>query len=283
MSIIESAFLKTLKNSKKNIDIENKIRSQNQATTELNAQKTPKPVSVKHTADKQTISSRKDISSMSQLRRYSRNELMERRLIHVGSVDDTLVNEYRNLRTKLISGQSKQNFSTLVTSVVPDYDISLVVSNLATAFSLDASKTSVVVNADIGNTKLDQLFGISSKLGIIDYIESEELQIDKILYETPIARLRFVPSGDIREDSFEYFTTARMKNLVADLVARYPERYLFVNAPSIESSADARILLDSCDCVVLVVPYGQCNEKDIMNAMLTVGSKKFAGLILDDF
>ncbi len=275
MSIIESAFLKNLKDSKKELRAKSK---------EINS-KTNYVPNTPVTVDepKHEISSRKGIAAMSQKRKYSPKELNERCLISTGTKDRVLLNEYRNLRTKLIAGQSKKNFTTLVTSVVPEHDISLVVTNMAMAFALDSSKTSLIINADINNTNMEALLDIELDRGIIDYIETEGVEIDDILYETPISRLRYIPCGHAHEDISEYFTSSRMKNLVETLVERYPERFPMIVAPSIGSSADTRILMDLCDCVILVVPYGKCSETDIKHAMLTVGGEKFAGIILDDF
>lgn len=283
MSIIESAFLKTLKNSKDEIKNETNKTNVKTVVPDNDVEVPRSEKTAMQEAVKNVTSVRKNISTMSQKKKYSAKELSDRNLISTGTTDTALLNEYRNLRTKLLVGQSKNNFTTLVTSVSTGYDISLVVANIAMAFALDSSKTSLVINADTENTKLNGLFDVDNDLGIIDYLESDDLEVDLILCETPISRLRYIPCGKSHEDVSEYFTSNRMTNFVSTLVDRYPERYPVICAPSIGSSADARILIDSCDCVVLVAGYGKCNETDIRHAMLTVGSEKFAGIILDDF
>jgi Mrp family chromosome partitioning ATPase len=220
---------------------------------------------------------------MSQSERFSHSELSKLGIIFAQSPDVKLVNEYRNLRTNLIASQRKKNFTMLVTCVVPNYNVTHIVANIAAAFSLDSNKTSLVINADISEDSLDQLLSIETDLGIIDYLESENLNVEDILYETPINRLRYVPCGKVREETSEYFTSTKMKNFVDVLLNRYPERFPIIQAPSIGSAADTRILIDSCDCVILVCPYGLCDENVIHEAMLTVGSDKFAGIVLAGF
>jgi len=151
------------------------------------------------------------------------------------------------------------------------------------AFALDSGKTSLIVNTDIKNKNLDHKFNINCDFGIVDYLNSDDVTVDKILYETPIRRLRYIPSGDAQDDSTEHFTNNRITGLVESLLERYPERFPIISAPSVGSSADASILADSCDCVVLVAPYGKCTEIEIMHAIWSFPSEKFAGLILDDF
>ena len=287
MSIIESAFLKTLKQKKSQSEKESTptvVKATDNSDEEIYYSKTKvdysgvdySDVSVQHPSSL-------GISSMSQKRRYSNNELAKLGIISAHSPDQKLVNEYRNLRTNLIAGQKKKNFTTLVTCIVPDYDISYIVANIAAAFALDANKTSLIINADIKSHELDQLFDTNINLGVIDYLETENIGIEDVLYETPIARLRYIPSGDVREDTSEYFTSMKMKKLVSALLERYPERFPIIQAPSIGSSADTRILADSCDCVILVCPYAKCNEGNIEQAMRTVESNNFAGVVLSDF
>ncbi len=243
MSLIESAYLKTLKKSKERLN-------EGAVTASDISGVAPPPIAETNESKKEVLS-KKNISTMAQERCYSQNELRKRQLITNNS---SLLNEYRNLRTKLIAGQSKPNFSTLVTSIAPDYDISLVVSNMAITFALDSRKTSLIVNADTKNVHLDNIFDISLELGVIDYLESDDFEIDKVLYETPVSRLRYIPSGSSLEGGSEHFTSNRMREFVKSLVDRYPERFPIISAPAVTISADARILADWCDCVVFVAP-----------------------------
>jgi len=139
------------------------------------------------------------------------------------------------------------------------------------------------VNADVNTNQCDRLFDVEPEYGLVDFIESDDLLIDKIIYETPINRLRYIPIGNRLESSAEYFSDTRMKKTMANIVSRYPERYIFVNAPSIASSADTRILLDICHKVILVVPYGVATEDNIRQAVLSIGSEKLSGILLEEF
>ena len=236
-------------------------------------------------APKTAVSSAKsNIATMSQERVFSAKELNDKGLLSSDSSNLNLVNEYRNLRTRLLSRSHANNFVTLVTSVKANQDTSLVAANLAATFALDSGKTSLLLNADSNvNNKLDKIFEVESRIGLVDFIESDDMAVDEIIYETPLPRLRYIPIGNHAAESGEYFTSSRMKSTMDSLLTRYPERYPIINAPSIASSADTRILLDLCDTVILVVPYGECSEEIIKQAALAVGTEKFAGVVLDNF
>jgi len=274
MSTIESALLKKQQDSEEN--------------GETKASRKPKDFSVQSAKQKVASSSRsktvKDsIARMKQSRLYSNDEFSQLGLISKESKDQPLMNEYRNLRTKLLASSDSENFVTLVTSVSANYDSSLVTANIASTFALDEGKTSLFINTNASSNLANKVFDTEPNYGLVDFIESDELPIDDIIYETPINRLRYIPIGINHENSAEHFSDQRMKKTMTSIVKRYPERFIFINAPSISSSADTRILLEVCHKVVLVVPYGIATEDNIREAVLSIGKEKLAGILLEDF
>lgn len=231
----------------------------------------------------QITNSRQGISQIAEGEQYSIATLKEKRLIHSAMKDKQLLDRYRNIRTKLLSDTKKENFVTILTSVIPHDNNALIAANLAASFSLDETKTTMLIEANIGYPKLNQLFDMTDKKGLIDYLESNDWDSSNVLQKTGIPRLGFVPSGLHRENSSEYFSSSKMKDFINELVSRYPDRFPIINAPCIIDSADTSILLEHCEKAVLVVPYGKCSDEQVMQAALTIGEKKLAGIILDGF
>ncbi|MCW8879466.1 MAG: CpsD/CapB family tyrosine-protein kinase [Kangiellaceae bacterium] len=268
MNTVEKAFLKSSqKKGEKNDDIDLSL---------------PKEDSIRRDAGKLT-SSRKSISNMGLLDKYSETELKDRKIIYANMPDKKTLNNYRNLRTRLLSLTKKENFVTMVSPVVTNTDASYVSANLAATFSLDEAKTSMLIEANINEPILNSIFDKKEQKGLVDYLSSEELSSETALQKTRVPRLGYVPSGSLRENSAEYFTSTKMEAFIGEMVGRYPDRFPIINAPSVLDSADARILLRLCDLVILVVPYGKCSKDDILRASVLVGNEKLAGLVLSDF
>lgn len=284
MSKLESAFSKALKEhnaiTRQTAAVDGdvgKINSNSQlAETEARARSGGTDL-------RDVVSARSQIKKMSHGAILSDEELARKKLIFPRMRDVGLLNIYRNLRTKLLSSATSPNFITLVTSVVPGGGSSLIAANIAATFAFDEGKTALLIDGNVLTPSLARLFETDvDRAGLMDYLESEDMDVSTILCETGIARLRFIPSGKSRENSSEYFTSRKMQSMLKEVIARYPERYPIIDAPSIKDSADARILLDLCDQVVLVVPYGQCSEDDIKNAAQAVGGK-LVGVVLNQF
>lgn len=234
---------------------------------------------------KELVSVRNQIKNMENSRSLMTDtELANKHLIYPSMKDKDLLNIYRNLRTKLLSISGNRNFVTLVTSVTSRGASSMVSANIAATFAFDEGKTALLIEGNIHTPSLGNLFDLDPKsLGLMECLESDEISVSDVLYETGIPRLRIVTSGESRENSAEYFTSDRMKDLVQELLDRYPERFPIIDAPSIQDSADTRILLDLCDQVVLVVPYGLCTRDEIVEAAKLIGANKLAGVVLNQF
>ena len=73
-----------------------------------------------------------------------------------------------------------------------------------------------------------------------------------------------------------------MKQFVEELQSRYTDRYVILDAPPVGNTADARILADLCDFVIIVVPYGMVTVDQIKTAIESVPSDKLIGLIYNN-
>lgn len=220
------------------------------------------------------------IERMSEIHRFSKAELDQLKILYQGSNNNQLLKVFRDLRTRLYSRANGKNFLCLFTSVVPSGGCSYVVQNLAAAISLDRTRTSLVVDCNFYAPSMESLIVTETEAGITDYLDANELGIEAIVHASGIPRLRVIPVGSNTEGATERLTSARMQLFLRELKARYPDRYILVDAPSIgEYSAEARIMAGLCDFVVLVVPYGKVTESQIRASVEAIGKDRLAGIV----
>ena len=67
-----------------------------------------------------------------------------------------------------------------------------------------------------------------------------------------------------------------------DVQQRYRNRYIVVDGPSISGSADASVLADLCDFLILVVPYGGVTPGFLDSLIDEIDETKLAGIVLND-
>jgi len=210
-----------------------------------------------------------------------RDALSERRIIHPDMADPQVAMIFRDLRTKILQA-ARDNCTIVVTSCAKGKDSAPLATNLAVSFSLDDSKTAVLMNCDLMASSIDQLVQAPDAFGITDYLRTQSVSMEEIIHPVGLPRLRVIPVGKTRDQMAEYFTLAKMNQLLSDLRARYADRYVILNAPPIYESADTRVLIELADYVVLVVPYGSVTESQVSSAAKMVGEKKLLGAVFSD-
>jgi Mrp family chromosome partitioning ATPase len=73
-----------------------------------------------------------------------------------------------------------------------------------------------------------------------------------------------------------------MEVFVAEIKSRYPDRFIVLDAPSVQHSTEARILARYCDHALLLVPFGKAVTDEVLAAVDAVGKEKFAGLVFNN-
>lgn len=129
---------------------------------------------------------------------------------------------------------------------------------------------------------VESCFRTNSLAGLTDYLENANLPVTDIIQPSGIKRLRLISAGGKREVPAEYFTSARMRELLGSIAQRYPDRYVIIDAPPILESADTHILMELCDFVLLVVPYGKYTTEQIKAAADAIGEQKLAGILINN-
>ena len=146
--------------------------------------------------------------------------------------DRHTLNIYRDLRNKLLRISDYQNFVCLLSSFSPDGDTAKLSMNLAAVFAFDKSRSSIVIDCDTNHSLIEKLSTLEGDNGLIDFIENDLDDISILIQESGIERLRIIPAGNVIETSTESLESIRMREIVTELKKRYPDRYIFINAPS---------------------------------------------------
>lgn len=212
----------------------------------------------------------------------SPNELAERGIIHPQMRENATVKAFREVRTKILQATQGRNCVVMVTSVAGQNGTTFVALNLSAAFALDEGKTALLFDCNLRNPRLHFLFKNQTATGLTDYLENPSMDVADIIHPVGIERLRVVPAGGRREIPAEYFTSARMKWLLESVRARYPERFVILDAPPMTESADTQILAELCDYVILVVPYGTVNQAQIDDCIKALDRKKLLGVVFNN-
>jgi protein-tyrosine kinase len=224
----------------------------------------------------------RDIARMVEPTVLGRSVLSRKRIVYPGIANNAVVNAFRQLRTRLLQVSEGRSMALMVTSARSGSGASFTALNLAAAFAFDNTKTALLIDCNLHDAGLNGLLYSKSEFGLIDYLEQNTTEVEEVIQPSGIPRLRWIPAGRRREMTTEVFTSALMRDLFQDLKNRYSDRYIIVDAPPITKSADAEILSDFCDYVLLVVPYGKATESQILAAAGAIDEKKLLGVVFNN-
>lgn len=222
-----------------------------------------------------------EILKMEVEKRFTLEELERKKIVYQRSDQVEALHNFRDIRTALSSGEASN--VVMITSLSVSNGASYFARNLAAVTSFDSTKTSLLIDCNIDRPSVSSIFELQDRLGVLDYIVDESITVDDVIHCSGIARYRCIPAGNPTKESEEYFTHPRFKKLLTDLKNRYRDRNIFIDAPSILKSADTRILLEVCDQVIVVVPYGKVGQAEINLAEKMIPSEKFKGVVLNEY
>lgn len=225
---------------------------------------------------------REQIKNMAPPVFWTQEELYEKKIVFTGMRQRELLNAFREVRIRLLQKSQTDNMVVLVTSVTSAGGSSFFGFNLAATFALDQHKTALFVDCNPYGSGAEKYIAADIDLGLTQYLTDYTVPLKRIIYPSGVERLRVIPSGGSSESAAEFFNSKRMEVFVAEIKARYPDRFIVLDAPSVQQSTEARILARYCDHALLVVPFGKAVGDEVLAAVDAVGKEKFAGLVFNN-
>ncbi len=213
---------------------------------------------------------------------FSNEQLKKRKIIYPSMANKAILNAYRELRIKLRNRAKERNFSVLLSSLSNKAPSIRTSFNLAATFAMDADTSALLVDCNPHAQDLDGLVSVKFDRGITDFVADRHLKVEDIIYPSGVDRLSVIPAGHIAASAVELFSSVRMRELMAELKGRYPDRCIVINAPAFRLSTEARILVRYADQTVFTVPFGEVTPDDIVESVDGLGTDKFAGLIYQE-
>lgn len=265
--------------------VKKKTISSTKAATPTTSLKSQVPVKKSQHQAVVEHNSESEVGYMDDPRLFSEKQLDKLGIVHPRSKNRALLDSIRQIRTKLFQLKPDGNFSVLVTSVVPEGGASFIALNLAVSITFDKAKTSLLIDGNVHDPMLHEvlkMIKLKPRYGLLDYLADPSLGIENVVSPSGIPRLRIVPIGKREEGDTEYLTSKKMPRFLDDIKQRYDNRFIVVDAPCIATSADARVLADQCDYIVLVAPYGGVTVSQIDAIVDEIDERKLAGIVLNN-
>ena len=191
------------------------------------------------------------------------------------SLKERLVrDEFRVIKHKLLknafgsngSGVSKKNL-VMVSSAKPNEGKTFISINLALSIASEQDKTVLLIDADVLSSSVDDVLGLESRDGLIDYLSGDIEDVGDIIYPTTIPDLRIMPAGNAHLMSYELLSSDRMLALMEELANRYPDRIIVVDCPPLLGVVETVTLFNLIGQAVIVVEQNKTKVSEVKQAI----------------
>lgn len=187
--------------------------------------------------------------------------------------------EFRTLRSRLDLVRETQPLQTLlITSPMPGEGKTFVAANLAQVIVWQRERHVLLIDADLRASKLHQSLGVAAAPGLSDYLKGGVNEFT-VVKRGPLENFFFIPAGTAVPNASELIANGRLRMLLKRLAAAFD--WILIDSPPVVPVADARLIAECCDGVLMVVQADQ-TPGDL--AQLTYGefrTKRFVGVVLN--
>jgi capsular exopolysaccharide synthesis family protein len=155
----------------------------------------------------------------------------------------------------------------------------LVAANLAVALA-QAGDTTLLIDADLRQSRQHELFGVSNASGVSTFLRGEGESLP--IVATAVPNLSLLPAGPTPPNPAELLAGARSPIMLAR--AREAATFVILDAPPLSAIADALALGTIADGVLLVIRAGKTRRpaaQRVKDQLERVGAN-ILGVILTD-
>lgn len=212
----------------------------------------------------------------------SEDVVLDSKLVSYFAPTSMASEQFRRLRTYIIRpGMENSPKTILVTSTMAGEGKSLVSINLAITIATELHSHALIVDCDLRNPTLSRWFGFQEVKGLSDYLTGEA-SLPDLLVKTSLDKLSILPGGALQDNPTELIGSNKMKSLVADLKARYADRYIILDSSPLLATTEPSVLNEMVDGILLVIKSGDTPRESIQQALKLLDKKKIIGVVLNN-
>jgi exopolysaccharide/PEP-CTERM locus tyrosine autokinase len=196
--------------------------------------------------------------------------------------------QYRQVKRPVIdkalaapSGSLRDSRFVMVTSALPGDGKTFTTINLALSIARERDVSVLLIDADTPKQHISDIFGLRGIPGLTDALIDEKLDVESLVLGTNIRGLSILPSGLFVEGAAELLSSARMRQLIANLTARSPRRILLVDSPPLLITSEGRALLKIAGQALLVVRASHTPRRAVEEAVALFAGDQAGGIVLN--
>ncbi len=171
----------------------------------------------------------------------------------------------------------------VISSALPGEGKTFCSINLARSLALESDSNVLLVDADTAKPQVSRALGQLGEPGLVDALFDESVDVESLVCATSVPKLSVLPAGRESENAAELLGSARMGELLRQLVAPHrSNRIVVLDSPPLLVTNEAKTLVDYAGQVVLVVRAGVTPRSAVLDAIAHLREDQFVGVILNE-
>ncbi|MDX2041833.1 MAG: CpsD/CapB family tyrosine-protein kinase [Acidobacteriota bacterium] len=187
--------------------------------------------------------------------------------------------QYRTLRTQLFHAAEKKKTQVVtITSTLAGEGKTSTVINLGLAIA-QSEKRVLIIDGDLRRPNVAAYLGVQPKTGFGETLRGETNPLDSLftlenheMYVLAVSRESANPT--------ELLSSERLVEMIAELRGYFD--FILIDSPPVLPFADARLLANQADAVMLVVRAGMAQYETVEKAVEALPAAKMLGVVLND-
>ncbi|HLZ96767.1 MAG TPA: AAA family ATPase [Steroidobacteraceae bacterium] len=201
-------------------------------------------------------------------------------------VERQFAEQYRRIKRPLIdkalSSAAVSNLRIIVvTSALPGDGKTFTSINLALSMAVERDISVLLIDADVAKQHVSRIFGLDAQPGLLDVLADEKLELRSVVVPTTTRGFSILPVGSRIPNSTELLSSSRMREVMAKLCARNPQRILLLDSPPLLVTNEGRDLVKIAGQVVLVVRAEQTPRHAVQAAIGQFEMQQAGGVVLN--
>lgn len=183
----------------------------------------------------------------------------------------------RPLLTKAFS--KKNNNLIMITSALAGEGKSFCAVNLAMSIASEMDHRVLLIDADVGRPTMPNILGFENKVGLMDILIEDSLDVADVLIKTSIEKLSLISVGAVHPHATELLASQAMLLLLDELAQRYNDRIVIFDSPPVLLTSEARVLAERMGQIVLVVEAERTAQQTLKHVISQFGASSDISLI----
>jgi protein-tyrosine kinase len=187
--------------------------------------------------------------------------------------------QFRTLRSRLYQLRGSQQLRTLlIASSMPTEGKTFVTNNLAQAIVRQPDRRCLIIDADLRCSRLHVPLGAPPAPGLTEYLMGEADEMAVIQHGAQ-GNLCFIPGGKEVPNPSELLLNGRLKTLLERVTPVFD--WVILDSPPLLPVADASLLADHVDGVILVVRAASTQTSTAERACQELQGRNVVGVVLN--